>query len=74
MINLTDLIFSVVMGFLMSVSITLVTTAVHIGFTSHFFWEWFEVWLLVYPVAIVCIVIHKPLASKVTNVLAERFK
>ena len=74
MINLPDLIFSIVMGFLMSVSITLVTTAVHTGLTSNFFWEWFEVWLLVYPVAIVCIVIHKPLASKITNVLAERFK
>jgi hypothetical protein len=74
MINLTDLIFSIVMGFLMSVSITLVTTAVHIGFTSRVVWEWFEVWLLVYPVAIVCIVIHKPLANKITNALAERFK
>jgi hypothetical protein len=74
MINLPDLIFSIVMGFLMSVSITLVTTAVHTGLTSNFFWEWFEVWLLVYPVAIVCIVIHKPLASKITNALTERFK
>ncbi|WP_353202214.1 DUF2798 domain-containing protein [Polynucleobacter sp.] len=74
MINLPDFIFSIVMGFLMSVSITLVTTAVHTGFTSNFFWEWLEVWLLVYPVAIVCIVIHKPLASKITSALAERFK
>jgi hypothetical protein len=74
MINLPDFIFSIVMGFLMSVSITLVTTAVHTGFTSNFFWEWFEIWLLVYPVAIVCIVIHKPLASKITSALAERFK
>jgi len=74
MINLPDFIFSIVMGFLMSVSITLVTTAVHNGFTSNFFWEWFEIWLLVYPVAIVCIVIHKPLASKITSALAERFK
>jgi hypothetical protein len=74
MITLSDLIFSLVMGFLMSVSITLVTTVVHIGFDSNFFWEWLEVWLLVYPVAIVCIVVHKPIASKITNVLVEKFK
>jgi hypothetical protein len=74
MITLADLIFSIVMGFLMSVSITLVTTFVHIGFDSHFFWEWLEVWLLVYPIAIVCIVIHKPIASKITKVLVDRFK
>ncbi|NQW69586.1 MAG: DUF2798 domain-containing protein [Betaproteobacteria bacterium] len=74
MINLSDLIFSIVMGFLMSVSITLVTTFIDIGFDSNFFWKWLEAWLLVYPVAIVCILVHKPLASKITNVLAERFK
>jgi hypothetical protein len=74
MINLSDLIFSIVMGFLMSVSITLVTTFIDIGFDSDFFWKWLEAWLLVYPVAIVCILVHKPLASKITNVLAERFK
>jgi hypothetical protein len=74
MINLPDLIFSIVMGFLMSVSITLVTTFIDIGFDSDFFWKWLEAWLLVYPVAIVCILVHKPLASKITNALAERFK
>lgn len=74
MINLSDLIFSIVMGFLMSVSITLVTTFIDIGFDSDFFWKWLEAWLLVYPVAIVCILVHKPLASKITNALAERFK
>jgi hypothetical protein len=74
MITLADLVFSIVMGFLMSVSITLVTTMVHIGFDNRFFWEWLEVWLLVYPVAIVCIVVHKPIASKITNVLVDRLK
>jgi hypothetical protein len=74
MINLSDLIFSIVMGFLMSVSITLVTTFIDIGFDSDFFWKWLEAWLLVYPVAIVCIVVHKPFAGKITNALVERFK
>ena len=74
MINLSDLIFSIVMGFLMSVSITLVTAFIDIGFDSDFFWKWLEAWLLVYPVAIVCIVVHKPFASKITNALVERFK
>jgi len=66
MMNLPSLIFALVMGFLMSASITFATTLLRVGFIEHFFAVWFEVWLLAYPVAIVCILIYKPIAGKIT--------
>ena len=50
----------------MSLSITLATTYVRVGLADNFFWVWLEVWMIAYPVAIVCILIYRPLASKIT--------
>ncbi|WP_255407115.1 MULTISPECIES: DUF2798 domain-containing protein [unclassified Polynucleobacter] len=54
------------MGCLMSLSITLATTFVRVDLAENFFWAWFEVWSVAYPVAIVCILIYRPFASKIT--------
>jgi hypothetical protein len=67
MMNLLNLIFALVMGCLMSLSITLATTLIRVGFPENFFWIWLEVWLVAYPVAIVCILIFRPFASKITT-------
>ncbi|MBU3618511.1 DUF2798 domain-containing protein [Polynucleobacter sp. JS-Fieb-80-E5] len=66
MINLPNLVFALVMGLLMSLSITLATTFVRVGLAENFFWVWLEVWSVAYPVAIVCILIYRPFASKIT--------
>jgi len=66
MINLPNLVSALVMGFLMSLSITLATTFVRVGLAENFFLVWLEVWLVAYPVSIVCILIYKPLASNIT--------
>lgn len=72
MINLPSLIFAFVMGFLMSASITLATTFVRVGPTENFFWLWLEVWVVAYPVAIVCILIYRPVATKMTAKLLKK--
>jgi hypothetical protein len=72
MINLPGIIFSLVMGFLMSSSITFATTFVRVGAADNFFAVWFEVWSVAYPVAIICILIYRPIATKVTNALLEK--
>jgi hypothetical protein len=72
MINLPNVIFSLVMGFMMSSSITLVTTFVRDGLTANFFFGWLEVWLVAYPVAIICILVYRPFASKITAALLEK--
>ena len=74
MINLPGIIFSLVMGFLMSASITLATTFIRIGAVENFFWIWLEVWSVAYPVAIICILIYRPFATKVTAVILEKLR
>jgi Protein of unknown function (DUF2798) len=74
MINISSFIFALVMGFLMSASITLATTFVRIGAVENFFWLWLEVWLVAYPIAIVCILAYRPLATKITAAIFEKLK
>jgi hypothetical protein len=74
MINIPNFIFALVMGLLMSASITLATTFVRIGAVENFFWLWLEVWLVAYPVAIVCILAYRPLATKITAAVLEKLK
>jgi Protein of unknown function (DUF2798) len=72
MINLPNIIFALVMGFLMSLSITLAATFLRVGPIEHFFSLWLEVWLIAYPVAIVCILIYRPLASNLTEKIIQK--
>jgi hypothetical protein len=74
MINIPNLIFALIMGALMSLSITLATTLVRVGTAQNFFWVWLEVWLVAYPVAIICILIYRPFASKLTAALVKKLK
>nr|WP_256441757.1 DUF2798 domain-containing protein [Polynucleobacter sp. AP-Nino-20-G2] len=60
------------MGGLMSLSITLATTFVRVGAAQNFFWVWLEVWLVAYPVAIVCILLYRPIASRLTNYFVNK--
>ena len=74
MINIASTLFALVMGFLMSASITLATTFVRIGVVENFFWLWLEVWLVAYPVAIICILLYRPFASKITELVLKKLK
>ena len=74
MINIPNLIFAAIMGGLMSLSITLATTLVRIGFEQNFFWLWLELWAVAYPVAIICILIYRPFASKLTASLVKKLE
>jgi hypothetical protein len=74
MMNLPDFIFSVVMGFLMSSSITLAITLVRIGPADSFFAAWFGIWAIAYPVAIICVLIYKPFATHVTKRIMKKLK
>ncbi|QWE00400.1 DUF2798 domain-containing protein [Polynucleobacter sp. JS-Mosq-20-D10] len=74
MMNISNLIFAAIMGGLMSLSITLATTLVRVGFVQNFFWLWLELWAVAYPVAIICILIYRPLASKLTASLVRKLE
>jgi Protein of unknown function (DUF2798) len=72
MINFPAITFSLVMGFLMSSSITVATTFVRVGLAKNFFWVWLEVWSVAYPVAFVCILIYRPIATKITALIMQK--
>jgi hypothetical protein len=74
MMNISNLIFAIIMGGLMSLSITLATTLMRLGLAQNFFWELLAVWSIAYPVAIICILIYRPLASKLTTALVNQLK
>ena len=58
----------------MSLSITFVTTLARLGLTEEFLRVWLEVWLVAYPVAVICILLYKPWAVKLTAKLLEKMK
>jgi hypothetical protein len=71
MFTLPSIIFAFVMGFFMSLTVTLATTFIHHGFTGTFFIDWLEAWTLAYPIVIACIVFYRPLAMKITGRIAS---
>jgi len=74
MITLPKFIFALVMGGLMSLTITLAISFVRHGIDSKFIGSWFESWQVAYPVAIVCILLYRPFAEWVTTILVKRLK
>jgi len=74
MMSIPNLIFAVIMGGLMSLSITLATTLVRVGIAENFFWLWLEVWSVAYPVAIICILIYRSFVSNLTSTLVNKLK
>ena len=74
MLNIPNLIFAAIMGGLMSLSITFATTLVRVGLAQNFLWVWLEVWVVAYPVAMICILIYRPFASKLTASLVKKLE
>jgi Protein of unknown function (DUF2798) len=74
MITLPKIIFALVMGGLMSFTITFAIAIVREGATSNFLWLWFDAWSIAYPVAIVCILVYRPISEWVTTALVKSLK
>ena len=74
MITLPKIIFALVMGGLMSLTITFAVAIVREGAASNFLWLWFDAWTIAYPVAIVCILIYRPISEWATTKLIKKLK
>jgi len=72
MFKLPSFIFAAVMGLWMSITVTLAITVYRIGFSTGWHWSWFDAWLITYPLAVLCIMIYRPSAMKLTNYLVEK--
>ena len=71
MITLPKIIFAIVMGCLMSLTIAFAIAVVREGAVSNFLWLWFDAWSIAYPVAIVCILIYRPVSEWVTDAVVK---
>ena len=74
MITLPKIIFALVMGGLMSLTITFAIAIVREGAASNFLWLWFDAWTIAYPLAIVCILIYRPISEWATTKLIKKLK
>jgi hypothetical protein len=74
MMTLPKIIFAVVMGALMSITITFVIAIVREGAASNFIWLWLDAWIIAYPVAIICILVYRPVSEWLTTELVKRLK
>ena len=64
--RLFQLVFALVMGFLMVGVVTFVTTASNVGFTDSFLASWGKTYLIGYLAAVPAIYVLAPIARKIT--------
>lgn len=65
--RISPIIFAIVMGFLMSFTVTLVMAFIHWGYGDDFFAKWLISWGETYPVVTGCIMAYRPVAMRITS-------
>lgn len=68
------LIFALLMGFMMSLALTLLITVVRLGFVESLIREWIRIWSYAYPAAVGCIFVFRPLAASLTERIIARLE
>lgn len=71
---LQEILFTLIMGFLMSLFITLALSYIRLGLNHHFVEEWLSVWIYTYPIVVVCMLIFKPISMAVVNFLTKKIQ
>jgi hypothetical protein len=69
MFKLPAIIFALVMGLFMSITITFCISLLELGFTISLLRKWFELWILIYPMVVACIIVYRPLALSISGKL-----
>lgn len=62
MFSIAAVMFAVFMGFFMSMTITLFITLILSGLSLLALTGWLKLWVIAYPVAVIAIIIYRPLA------------
>ena len=60
----SNLIFVLIMGFGMSLFMTLIITYINTGMDSEYLGRWFKAWLAGFPIAVIASAIVAPIAKK----------
>lgn len=72
--HLEEILFTLIMGFLMSLFITLALSYIRLGLNPNFVDEWLGVWIYTYPIVIICMLIFKPISMAATHFLIKRIR
>jgi hypothetical protein len=71
---LQEILFTLIMGFLMSLFITLALSYIRLGLSHYFVEEWLSVWIYTYPIVVVCMLIFKPISMAAVNFLTKKIQ
>lgn len=64
-------LFAAIMALLMVTVMSFVATAVNVGFSSSFITRWLSALLLMYPIAVACVLLFRPLAARLVRWLVR---
>jgi hypothetical protein len=62
MFSFAACMFAIFMGFFMSMTLTFCISIYLIGFTPAFIDKWLQLWPIAYPIAVLSIIVYRPLA------------
>jgi len=62
MFKLPAILFAIFMGFFMSLTLTICLSFYMMGFNNSLLTKFFQLWLIAYPIAIISIIIYRPLS------------
>jgi len=62
MLKLPAILFAIFMGFFMSLTLTICLSFYMTGFNNSLLTKFFQLWPIAYPIAIVSIIIYRPLS------------
>jgi hypothetical protein len=71
MFKLPAVAFAVVMGFLMSTTITFFVSLIESDFSIQFFTRWIKVWPETYAIAVFAILLYRPLALWLVGLIVK---
>lgn len=67
MFSIAAVMFAVFMGFFMSMTITLFISLIFSGLSLVAMTGWLKLWVIAYPVAVISIIIYRPLALNLSG-------
>jgi len=73
MFTLVAFVFAIVMGLFMSLTITLCISLLNVGWTG-LVEHWIRLWMVVYPIVIVCIVLYRPLSLSISGRIIKKWQ
>jgi hypothetical protein len=68
------LIFALLMGFMMSLALTLLITVVRLGFVERLIRELIRIWSYAYTASVGFIFVFRPLATSLTERIIDRLE